>query len=184
MDNKSNPGSELDCSQSSIFSQDRQDIARLTVHGRPPWFSISEEERAEEKKQKSCFFFSSPRVAPRGSNELLRFRPLLAIKRLLYKLRENAVVANWYFKNNTFTAVTRDSRFSIAGVQGYHFSKRRGKRIRGIRGKQKGAFSIKNWCKGPVIFYRRAGGSKDLVLNKVKFGRSLLWMLLHWSDPP
>ena len=184
MDNKSNPGSELDCSQSSIFSQDRQDIARLTVHGRPPWFSISEEERAEEKKKKSCFFFSSPRVAPRGSNELLRFRPLLAIKRLLCKLRENAVVAYWYFKNSTFTAVTRDSRFSIVGVKGYHFSKRRGKRIRGIRGKQKGAFSIKNWCKRPVIFYRRAGGSKDLVLNKVKFGRSLLWMLLHWSDPP
>ena len=147
-------------------------------------FQFQRRSERRRKSKKAVFFFSSPRVAPRGSNELLRFRPLLAIKCLLYKLRENAVVANWYFKNSTFTAVTRDSRFSIAGVKGYHFSKRRGKRIRGIRGKQKGAFYIKNWCKGPVIFYRRAGGSKDLVLNKVKFGRSLLWMLLHWSDPP
>ena len=28
------------------------------------------------------------------------------------------------------------------------------------------------------------GRGKDLGLNKVKFNRSALWMLLHWSDPP
>ena len=28
------------------------------------------------------------------------------------------------------------------------------------------------------------GGSEDFGLNKVKFSRSLLWMLLHWGDPP
>ena len=80
MDHKSNPGSELDCSQSSIFSQDRQDIARLTVHGRPPWFSIPEEERAEEKKQKSCFFFLFP--SPRASRfeRTAAFPPSLSYK--------------------------------------------------------------------------------------------------------
>ena len=28
------------------------------------------------------------------------------------------------------------------------------------------------------------GGGRDLALNKVKFSRSSLCMLLHWSDPP
>ena len=42
--------------------------------------------------------------------------------------------------------------------------------------------------KGPVIIYRRGrvrgGGGEDLGLQKEKFSRSPLWMLLHWSDPP
>ena len=38
--------------------------------------------------------------------------------------------------------------------------------------------------KGPVIIYHWGEGAEDLGLNKVKFSRSPLWMLLHWSDPP
>ena len=29
-----------------------------------------------------------------------------------------------------------------------------------------------------------AAAEEDLRLNKMKFGRSPLWMLFHWSDPP
>ena len=128
------------------------------------------------EKAKKLFFSSSPRLAPRGSDELQRFRLLLAIKRLLWRLRENAVVAYRYFKNSAFTAVNRNLRFSIAGVKGYHFSQ--------WEVNERGPFLSKIVCKGKVIFYRRAGGGEDLGLNKVKFGRSPLWMLLHWSDPP
>ena len=35
------------------------------------------------------------------------------------------------------------------------------------------------------LFIAGGGGrGEDLGLNKVKFSRSPLWMLVHWSDPP
>ena len=38
--------------------------------------------------------------------------------------------------------------------------------------------SIRDWS----LFIAWGVGGGDLELNKVKFSRSPLWMLLHWSD--
>ena len=50
------------------------------------------------------------------------------------------------------------------------------------KGKKSSSCEIQRGTKGPVIIYRWV--REYLGLDKVKFSRSPLWMLLHWSEPP